>query len=184
MVYWRPSQERKALGPERDSATAFDALRRTVETQGAPIGAEMTVMRRGLEAAFDQLEKIEPAQDYKPQLARLVQQLGVVAERLHGVEHPCSSMGQQLSAGEVAYGETSGFLKVPAFGNDQVLQHYQARFTTITSADPLLLPGFCFQIPFSRLQRGSQGLSAPLGRSASRAMSCSASETSRRSQRL
>ena len=33
----------------------------------------MTVMRRGLEAAFDQLEKIEPAQDYKPQLAQLAQ---------------------------------------------------------------------------------------------------------------
>ena len=93
-------------------------------------------------------------------------------------------MAQQLSAGEVAYGETSGFLKVTAFGNDQVLQDDQARFTTITSADPLPLPGFCFQIPFSRLQRGSQGLSALLGRSASQAMSCSASETSRRSQRL
>ncbi|MFG0409246.1 DUF6118 family protein [Pseudomonas sp. FYR_11] len=65
---------------------AFDALRRTIETQGAQIGAEMTVMRRGLEAAFDQLEKIEPAQDYKPQLAQLVQALDNVAERLHGVE--------------------------------------------------------------------------------------------------
>ncbi|WP_216333593.1 MULTISPECIES: DUF6118 family protein [Rhizobiaceae] len=69
-----------------DPAAAFDALRRTIETQGAQIGAEMTVMRRGLEAAFDQLEKIEPAQDYKPQLAQLVQQLAVVAEHLQGVE--------------------------------------------------------------------------------------------------
>ncbi|OYW61607.1 MAG: hypothetical protein B7Z30_01465, partial [Rhizobiales bacterium 12-68-15] len=69
-----------------DPAAAFDALRRTIETQGAQIGAEMTVMRRGLEAAFDQLEKIEPAQDYKPQLAQLVQALDNVAERLHGVE--------------------------------------------------------------------------------------------------
>ena len=69
-----------------DPAAAFDALRRTIETQGAQIGAEMTVMRRGLEAAFDQLEKIEPAQDYKPQLAQLVQALDTVAERMHGVE--------------------------------------------------------------------------------------------------
>lgn len=69
-----------------DPAAAFDALRRTIETQGAHIGAEMTVMRRGLEAAFDQLEKIEPPQDYKPQLAQLVQALDNVAERLHGVE--------------------------------------------------------------------------------------------------
>jgi len=79
-----------------DPAAAFDALRRTIETQGAQIGAEMTVMRRGLEAAFDQLEKIEPAQDYKPQLARLVQQLGVVAERLHAVEQsPILRQGAQ-----------------------------------------------------------------------------------------
>jgi len=69
-----------------DPAAAFDALRRTIETQGAEIGAEMTLMRRGLEAAFDELAKIEPPQDYKPQLARLVQSLDNVAERLHGVE--------------------------------------------------------------------------------------------------
>lgn len=69
-----------------DPAAAFDALRRTIETQGAQIGAEMSVMRRGLEAAFDQLERIDPQADYKPQLAQLVQALDNVAERLHGVE--------------------------------------------------------------------------------------------------
>ena len=69
-----------------DPAAAFDALRRTIEAQGAQIAAEMTVMRRGLEAAFDQLDKIGPPQDYKPELAQLVQQLAGVAERLHGVE--------------------------------------------------------------------------------------------------
>ena len=84
--------DREGIEPEAldedagDPAAAFDALRRTIETQGAQIGAEMTVMRRGLEAAFDQLERIEPQADYKPQLAQLVQQLGIVAERLHGVE--------------------------------------------------------------------------------------------------
>lgn len=69
-----------------DPAAAFDALRRTIETQGAQIAAEMTVIRRGLEAAFDQLDKIGPPQDYKPELAQLVQQFAGVAERLHGVE--------------------------------------------------------------------------------------------------
>ena len=70
--------DREGIEPEAldedagDPAAAFDALRRTIETQGAQIGAEMTVMRRGLEAAFDQLEKIEPAQDYKPELAQIV----------------------------------------------------------------------------------------------------------------
>ena len=94
--------DREGIEPEAldedagDPAAAFDALRRTIETQGAQIGAEMTVMRRGLEAAFDQLEKIEPAQDYKPQLAQLVQQLGVVAERLQGVEQsPILRQGAQ-----------------------------------------------------------------------------------------
>ena len=94
--------DREGIEPEAldedagDPAAAFDALRRTIETQGAQIGAEMTVMRRGLEAAFDQLEKIEPAQDYKPQLAQLVQQLGIVAERLHGVEQsPILRQGAQ-----------------------------------------------------------------------------------------
>jgi hypothetical protein len=79
-----------------DPAAAFDALRRTIETQGAQIGAEMTVMRRGLEAAFDQLDKIGPPQDYKPELAQLVQQLNAVAERLHGVEQsPILRQGPQ-----------------------------------------------------------------------------------------
>ncbi|WP_234905354.1 DUF6118 family protein [Agrobacterium pusense] len=94
--------DREEIEPEAldedagDPAVAFDALRRTIETQGAQIGAEMTVMRRGLEAAFDQLERIEPQADYKPQLAQLVQQLGVVAERLHGVEQsPILRQGTQ-----------------------------------------------------------------------------------------
>ena len=94
--------DREGIEPEAldedagDPAAAFDALRRTIETQGAQIGAEMTVMRRGLEAAFDQLEKIEPAQDYKPELAQLVQALDNVAERMHGVEQsPILRQGAQ-----------------------------------------------------------------------------------------
>ena len=94
--------DREGIEPEAldedagDPAAAFDALRRTIETQGAQIGAEMTVMRRGLEAAFDQLERIEPAQDYKPQLAQLVQALDNVAERMHGVEQsPILKQGAQ-----------------------------------------------------------------------------------------
>ena len=37
-----------------DPAAAFEALRRTIEKQGGQIGAEMTIIRRGVEAAFDQ----------------------------------------------------------------------------------------------------------------------------------
>src|SRR5690606_15508066 len=93
----REGTVRRALDEDAgDPAAAFDALRRTIEAQGAQIGAEMTVMRRGLEAAFDQLEKIEPAQDYKPQLAQLVQALDNVAERMHGVEQsPILKQGAQ-----------------------------------------------------------------------------------------
>ncbi|MEN3145621.1 DUF6118 family protein [Ochrobactrum sp. WV_118_8] len=69
-----------------DPAAAFDALRRTIEAQGAQIAAELTVMRRGLEAAFDQFDRIGVPQDYKPQLARIVQALDTVADRLQDVE--------------------------------------------------------------------------------------------------
>ena len=69
-----------------DPAQAFDALRRKIETQGAQLGAEMTVIRRGVEAAFDQFEKFQQPADYGPDLGRIVQQLALVAERLEAVE--------------------------------------------------------------------------------------------------
>ena len=94
--------DREGIEPEEqdedagDPAAAFDSLRRTIEKQGGQIGAEMTIIRRGLEAAFGQLEKIEPQADYKPQLAQLVQALDSVAERLHGVEQsPILRQGAQ-----------------------------------------------------------------------------------------
>jgi hypothetical protein len=70
-----------------DPAAAFEALRRTVEAQGAQLGAEMTVIRRGVEAAFDQFEKFQQPTDYGPDLGRMVQQLALVADRLEAVEH-------------------------------------------------------------------------------------------------
>ena len=69
-----------------DPAAAFEALRRTVEKQGGQIGAEMTIIRRGVEAAFDQFEKFRQPTDYGPDLGRIVQQLALVAERLEAVE--------------------------------------------------------------------------------------------------
>ncbi len=59
----------------------------------------MTVMRRGIEAAFDQLEKIEPRRLQAP-ARTLVQALDNVAERLHGVEQsPILRQGAQHYAG-------------------------------------------------------------------------------------
>ena len=69
-----------------DPAAAFEALRRTIETQGMAIGAEMTIIRRGLETAFDQLDKIGQPTDYGADLGRIVQQLAEVSERLATVE--------------------------------------------------------------------------------------------------
>ena len=76
-------------GPEPDTgdpAEAFDALRRRIEEQGAQIGAEMAVIRQGVERAFEEFDRYTAPEDYKPQLAQIVKQLGVVADRLHRVE--------------------------------------------------------------------------------------------------
>lgn len=69
-----------------DPAQAFDALRHTIETQGAQIGAEMTVIRKGVEAAFEQFEKFQQPADYSADLGQIVQQLAQVGQHLEAVE--------------------------------------------------------------------------------------------------
>ena len=69
-----------------DPAAAFEALRHTVEGQGAALAAEIAIIRRGVEAAFDQFDKLSSPPDYGADLGRIVQQLGQVTERLAGVE--------------------------------------------------------------------------------------------------
>jgi hypothetical protein len=107
----RDREQTERAGPDEDAgdpAAAFDALRRTVETQGARFGAEMSVIRRGLEAAFEQIDKIEPPQDYKPQLAQLVQALAAVSARLDGVEQsPLLRQGAEHYAAILERGGTS-----------------------------------------------------------------------------
>jgi len=61
-------------------------LRRTIEKQGGQIGAEMTIIRRGVEAAFDKLEKYRQPPDYGPDLGKIIKFLAVVDERLEAVE--------------------------------------------------------------------------------------------------
>lgn len=89
--------EREGYEPEEQDATgdpapstsaqeAFEALRRTIEAQGAQTAAEMTIIRRGVEAAFDQFEKFQQPADYSADLGRIVQQLAIIAERLEAVE--------------------------------------------------------------------------------------------------
>jgi len=83
--------DREGFEPEDDSqagdpAAAFEALRSTIEKQGGQIGAEMTIIRRGVEAAFDQFEKIRQPPDYGPDLGKIIQFLAIVEERLAAVE--------------------------------------------------------------------------------------------------
>lgn len=69
-----------------DPAVAFEALRRTIEKQGGQIGAEMTIIRRGVEAAFDKFEKYRQPPDYGPDLGKIIKFLAVVENRLEAVE--------------------------------------------------------------------------------------------------
>ena len=69
-----------------DPAAAFEALRRTIEKQGGQLGAEMTIIRRGVELALDKSEKIRQPPDYGPDLGKIIQFLAVVEERLEAVE--------------------------------------------------------------------------------------------------
>ena len=94
--------DREEFGPDAsaedtgDPAAAFDALRETVESLAGDLTREMTTIRKGVEAAFEEYDRQGPAQDYKPELAQIVQQLAHVAERLHGVEQsPILRQGAQ-----------------------------------------------------------------------------------------
>ncbi len=69
-----------------EAAQAFDALRRTVEKLARDVGGEMVVIRKGVEAAFDQFEKFQQPADYSEDLGQIVQQLAIVAEHLQTVE--------------------------------------------------------------------------------------------------
>jgi hypothetical protein len=69
-----------------DPAAAFDALRHTVEGLAGDLTREMTTIRKGVERALDEFERIGPAQNYSGELAQIVQQLATVAKRLEGVE--------------------------------------------------------------------------------------------------
>ncbi|MCF1436926.1 MULTISPECIES: DUF6118 family protein [Rhizobium/Agrobacterium group] len=90
--------DREGFEPEDagDPAAAFDALRQTVDNLAGDLTREMTTIRKGVEAAFEEFDRHGPPEDYKPELAQIVQQLAHVAERLHGVEQtPILRQGAQ-----------------------------------------------------------------------------------------
>lgn len=69
-----------------DPAQAFEALRLSVEKLTRDVGGELTVIRKGVEAAFEEFEKYQNPPDYGPDLSQIVQQLAQVGERLQAVE--------------------------------------------------------------------------------------------------
>lgn len=68
-----------------DPAAAFEALRHTVEDLAADLGREMTTIRKGVESAFDQLERQGVTVDYSAELGRMTQQLVIVGEHLQAI---------------------------------------------------------------------------------------------------
>ncbi|OJU83840.1 MAG: hypothetical protein BGO06_23965 [Shinella sp. 65-6] len=69
-----------------DPAQAFDALRRSVEKLARDVGGEMTVIRKGVEAAFEEFEKFQQPPDYGPELGRIVKQVAVVGQALEALQ--------------------------------------------------------------------------------------------------
>lgn len=69
-----------------DPAAAFEALRAKVEDLSADLRREMTTIRKGVEAAFDQFEKVGTPIDYRADLGNMLEQLEEMTERVHGVE--------------------------------------------------------------------------------------------------
>lgn len=69
-----------------DPAAAFEALRATIEELSADLRREMTTIRKGVEAAFDQFERQGAPVDYSADLGAMSQQLATLTERVHGVE--------------------------------------------------------------------------------------------------
>lgn len=69
-----------------DPAAAFEALRATVEDLSADLRREMITIRKGVEAAFDQFEKVGAPIDCRADLGNMLEQFAEMTERIHGVE--------------------------------------------------------------------------------------------------
>ena len=88
---------------EDEAAQAFDALWKLVEEQGKGLNDELTLIRQGVEGAFDQLETLQKPTDYGTDLGVIKNSLasyGEVLEELvkspalkHGAEERAQVMG-------------------------------------------------------------------------------------------
>lgn len=69
-------------GDADDAVKAFDDLRRAVEKHGAQLGAEMTIIRKALEIAFEQFELSQQAETTALKLDRILEVQVASAEHL------------------------------------------------------------------------------------------------------
>ena len=78
------SEEGEGAG---DPAAAFDALRLSVETQGASLAQQMAALRRWAEAASEGIDKIGRGPDTSVDLARIMKSLGQVSGQLQAIQN-------------------------------------------------------------------------------------------------
>jgi hypothetical protein len=79
-------QKLPEVGEIDEAAEAFDALRRAIEKLARDTGGEMVVIRKGVEAAFEQFEKFQQPVDYSEDLGQIIQNQFVLAEHLAAIE--------------------------------------------------------------------------------------------------
>lgn len=63
-----------------DPAAAFDALRNTVEKHAVDLNAEMTVIRKAVEIAFERLETFQQPIDYRKDIGRMLEFIESLAQ--------------------------------------------------------------------------------------------------------
>lgn len=81
-----------------DPGQAFEALRASVEETAQTLTSEMATIRKGVEAAFEQIEA-RSSLDYGPEFGRVVQQLGLVGEKLEALaQSPILRQGAEHQA--------------------------------------------------------------------------------------
>lgn len=86
-----------------DPTVAFEALRDTVEDLATDLRREMVTIRKGVEAAFDEFEKVGTPIDYRADLGNILEQLKGMSERVQGVEKsPLLRQGPEHYARELS----------------------------------------------------------------------------------
>jgi Family of unknown function (DUF6118) len=79
-------QSGSAIDGDGDPALAFEILRGTVEELGRDLTREMTTIRKGLEAAFDQFDRQTAPVDYSADLGRIVDHLAMLSDTVQALE--------------------------------------------------------------------------------------------------